>query len=77
MTYKENFEELRNAFAVASDKYLKKQEELGEVNGFFDGKLIEDAYKLKKEWQDAANEFHSFLDYVKKNNINPNDEIMK
>lgn len=77
MTYKEHFEELRNAFAIASDKYLKNQEELGEVNGFFDGKLIEDAAKLKKEWEDAANEYHNFLAFVKKNNINPNDEIKK
>jgi hypothetical protein len=75
MTYKEKLEKLYDVFAMVSQKYLENQKELSEVNGFFDGKLIENGVKLEKEYKDAENELHNFEAFIRKNGINLDSEI--
>lgn len=74
MTYQEKFVELREEFAKASDKYLKIDKEISEVNGFGDISLVSRFQRAQKEWEIASNNYNSFLSYTTKNKINPNDE---
>jgi hypothetical protein len=77
MTYQEKFDELRNEFAKSSDKYIKADQSLSEVNGFGDSELIEKFAVAKKDFEIVGNDYHHFLDFAKKNNAKPEDEYGK
>lgn len=74
MTYQEKFVELREEFAKASDKYLKIDKEISEVNGFGDISLVSKFQRAQNEWEIAGNNYNNFLSYTTNNKINPNDE---
>jgi hypothetical protein len=76
MTYQEYFEQLRTDFAVKTDVYIKAEQKLTEEgNGFLDKKVLEDFTRAKIEWQNSANSYNSFLDFVGQQGINPKDDM--
>jgi predicted HicB family RNase H-like nuclease len=76
MTYSEYFEQLRKEFAFKTDAYLKAEKKLTqEPDGFLDKKILEDFTRAKIEWQNAANSYNSFLDFVRQQKIDPNDKM--
>ncbi len=76
MTIREHLIQLREDFAVKTDRYLKCEEKLFEEgNGFFDKKLLTDLSEAKAEWQKAANEYHLFLAHVVNNKLNVDAQL--
>ncbi|PHR45052.1 MAG: hypothetical protein COA32_13710 [Fluviicola sp.] len=76
MTYKEYFQELRKEFALKTDVYIKAEQKLTEEpNGFLNQKTLEEFTRAKVEWQNTANSYNTFLDFIKQYNINPTDEM--
>ena len=73
MTYQQQFDKLQKEFAEASDKYIKTNNEVASINGFFDFDLISNLETSKKEFEVKANNYHNFLAYAKKNNAKPQD----
>jgi hypothetical protein len=77
VTYQEKFEELRNRFAIATDRYIKANQEVADIHGFFDKSLLENLSKAKNEFQNTGDEYHSFLSYIKREKKSPNDIYTK
>jgi len=75
MTYQQKFDALRNEFAEASDKYIKADKALSEVNGFGDTGLIENFANTKRDFEITGNNYHKFLVLAKNNNAKPEDEF--
>ena len=75
MTYQQKFDELRSDFAEASDKYLKVDKALSEINGFGDISLISDFSNAKRDFEITGNNYHNFLAIAQKNDAKPNDEF--
>ncbi len=75
MTYQEYYNKLQEEFAKRSDKFIKAEKNLSEANGFADINLLSDFSEAKRRFDEAANKYHEFLNYVKEHGIDPNDEI--
>ena len=69
MTYREKLEELYNEFGLKSNAFLSTDKKVTEFNGFNDIKNIPEYLKSKSEFQEAANNYHSFASYLMKQNI--------
>jgi len=72
MTYQQLFERLYKAYKEASDNYLKKDAELGQLNGFGNVGDLSEYADLKIKWQLASNDYWGFLASIKGKKINPN-----
>jgi len=75
MTYQEQYNKLREDFAEKSDKLIKAEKKLSETNGFAELGLLGDFSEAKKSFQEAANKYHEFLNYIKQNSIKPDDKF--
>ena len=73
MTYKEYFQILEKKFAVKTDIYFKAEKLLTAEPTFIDKKVLDKYTVAKMEWQNAANNYNSFLSYMSKHKINPDD----
>jgi len=74
MTYQQRFEELHNIFTKESNRYIRAEKELSSIMGWGDSTELNDFLNAKKEFEEAGNNYHNFLSYVRKNNISP-DEV--
>lgn len=73
MTYQDKYEQLRAEFIKKTDKYIKADKELSDVQGFFDSLLIDKLVQAKSEFEIACNNYNNFLVMVRKNNVKPMD----
>lgn len=72
MTYKEHLDWLHKDSVDKMGLYIKAENELSKVSGFFDKSLFDKSVAAKKEWQEAHNRYLNLLSYIKSNNIDPN-----
>lgn len=75
MTYQEHFEKLRKKFGEASQALMNADNKLSIQNGWLNKKIIDDFVKAKIEWQDAANQYNTFLDFARQTGFNPSDTM--
>ena len=76
MTYQEYFETLRSDFALKTDVYIKAEKRLVEESGgFMNKEVVERFTRAKIDWQNAANSYNSFLDFIRQHGINPQDTM--
>jgi hypothetical protein len=76
MTYQEYFKKIRTEFQSASQKYLEAENELFN-NGFQNINLLQKYAKAKVEFENAANLYNTYIDFVSRYNINPSEEMIK
>lgn len=76
MTNREYSESLHKKAIESLTKYHKAEHELSlEGGGFIDKKYFDKVSNAYKEWQEAQNDFNSFLSFIVKNGLNLDDEM--
>lgn len=75
MTYQQKFDELRDEFAIKSDKYIRADKALSELSGFGEINLVDNFANAKMDFEIAGNNYHNFLVFAQKNNAKPEDEF--
>jgi len=76
MTYKQKLDQLREEFAIKSDKYLLADKELSEDKGFVGGNLVGKFAKAKRDFEIVGNEYSNFLAYAVKNKAKLQDDFI-
>lgn len=76
MTAKERFDQLQNAVTKSWKKLLEADKELSSIQGFGEIDSLP-KYRIRyNNWQYAQSNFNSYLSWLTKNNIKPEDEII-